>query len=747
MSPVYLAGTVALALLAYVYLLAFPTLAMIFLGRATFLASRFEWLALAQSAFAAAALALISYLLYQIRPTPPKLLELPESSAPRLFEMIEHVRLQSRAPRLGRVFIDEGMDVRMLYTPLSGFPFGWSYSLVIGLPAMQLLTPLHFKGLVARRLGQASRRNNRLTGWLSTLRYLGPGLLSACPDWRGIENIVVRIFFLWYDPLYRRVSVRAARADELHADNYMMDLVNDRDVAELMCAQIIAERYLKEHYGPAIMDLARKRPNPAPVIYSGIDRKFNRYWTSSDAKRWLQIAFAKVPAANDPMAPLRDRLLEIGHSIPRLPAPMRQAASRVLLEGALKPVMAKLDRAWMRRVAGDWRELHRKARQETRRLGLLYKKSRAHRLTASEAREMAVLVERCHGKEKAKPFFRQLLKLHAQDAAANFAAGRFLLSVDDEQGVLILEKVARMDERFSDRAETLIADYRAELRRRESGSGEYPSISDTQLPIVVTETPDVVTETQIRKAVSEIGEHGTVTDQNLRSAITGPRAPAEPIAGLGGAVSETGLRGAAAIETGLRGVESRTGQPVVATERAGRRAGALPRDASDTPTVTELPAVPAAAEKDSDTLLDRALARTATRNPVTSAGLQKAIDASGGQQAVSEQPRSAKPKRSPEADLKIHSRKPKTDAEKEGEKAYAVLRASVTGERIATTAYTTGEQIVVSDEDDRPAKNLEEAMARTAERGSVTAARLQTALTDSAIRKAITKERPVTPNR
>ena len=55
-------------------------------------------------------------------------------------------------------------------------------------------------------------------------------------------------------------------------------------------------------------------------------------------------------------------------------------------------------------------------------------------------------------------------------------------------------------------------------------TGEFPSISDTQLPIIVTESPEVVTETAIRKAVSQIGEHGSVTDEGLLATITDPGA-------------------------------------------------------------------------------------------------------------------------------------------------------------------------------------------------------------------------------
>jgi len=541
---------------------------------------------------------------------------------------------------------------------------------------------------------------------------------------------VVRMFFIWYTPLYKRMCVQVARADELHGDNYMMDLVNDRDVAELMSAQIIAERYLKEHYGPAILEQARKRPNPSPIIYSGIDRKFNRYWCSADAKRWLQLAFANEPAAHDPRPSLRRRLAEIGHSSPRVPTPLRQAASRVLLEGALKPVMAKLDRVWMRRVANDWRELHQKAKQETRRLGLLHKKSRTQKLTSTEARELALLVERCHGKAKARPFFTQLLKLHAKDAGAYFVTGRYLLSLGEDQGKALLDKAISLDDRFAQRATRLIDDYEAEKRRVAADTGEFPSISDTQLPIIVTESPEVVTETAIRKAVSQIGEHGAVTDEGLLATITDPGARTQTslpagVTGLRGVISETGMRGAAAIETGLLGTVSQTGQPGLAAEKAESRAT----------TQTGLHSVPdtGGSDKDrSETNLDKVLAKTGVRAPIAGgAGLQKAVfddsDADADEDSLSDT--------TPDIG--------KSAAKEEKAHAYAVLRASVTGERLQVTTYKTGTRKVAPEPvpegvDDRSETDLDKALAATAARNSVTAAGLQSAITDSAIRKAVT---------
>ncbi len=455
LTPLYLVLTAALALLGYAYVFAFPVLAVVFLGRATFHAMRLEWIALLYTALCLVAV-WFSFLLTRIRPAPPDKHLLPESAAPKLVQFIEHARTQRRAPRLTHLMLDDGLDVRLVRTPRNAYPLWFAYSLIVGLPALQLFTPLQFKGLLVRRLGQAAGREHRFLRWLILWRDFGPTLLATCSGWRRTEHILIRVFFVGYSRLYRWWSVPAARIYELRIDHYMMSSINDRDVAELLAAQVIAERYLKERYFPSLLKMARRRPHPLPVAYSGLDRKFNRYWRTVDAKLWLNQAHASRPRAGETRPALARRLLEIGHSTPRLPPPMRQAASRVLLGGFLKHALAKQDGLWMRRVLPQWRDLHQLAKREVQRLHRLYDKSRRTRLDLAEARELASLVERCYGQEKAVPFYRHLLINNPNDANVSFAAGRFLLSVGDPHGVRALQRAMRLDPRFSDPVTSLL---------------------------------------------------------------------------------------------------------------------------------------------------------------------------------------------------------------------------------------------------------------------------------------------------
>lgn len=484
LPSVYTALVVLGALLGYAYLFLFPVLTVLFISRAALYASQLEWLSLTLNALAGIVCLVLSYTATRVRPSTSDLQRLTEAQAPRLFELVEQVRGEQRAPRLNELLIDDSLDARLVRNPRNAYPLFFTYSLFIGLPAMQLLSPLQFKGLVIRRLAQAAGRQHGLLRWLVLWRDVGPALLQACPNWRRAESIVVRLFFPMYSRFYNWLSAPAARMYELRIDNYMMSSINDRDVADLLAAQLIAERYLRERYFPELLKFARKKPNPPPVAYSGLDHLFNRYWSGADAKQWLNQAFTSVPRPGDTRPALAKRLLEIGHTSPRVPSPLRQAASRALLGASLKHTLAKQDGRWMRRVMPQWRTLHQAAKREQQRLRVLFDKSRKERLDLAEARELASLVERCYGKAKAVPLYRQLLANNPGDANVSFAAGRFLLSVGDAQGVEALQRAMRLDPRFLDPATNLIESYQAHRRSVPIDTGDT---GNTNEQIIVKE--------------------------------------------------------------------------------------------------------------------------------------------------------------------------------------------------------------------------------------------------------------------
>jgi hypothetical protein len=552
---------VALALFAGMYLLAFPVMVLVFGSAAARAAGNSQWIQLTQYAFVTGACVLATGWIWRIRPTTPSRHRLDRAIAPRLFQLIDSVCNQLTAPRPTAVLLDEGTDVRLLRIPRSAYPFACSRVLVIGLPVLQLSSPLHMKALFARCLGQSARQLRRLDGWLWIMRSHGAVMLSACPGWRRPAHVLVRAFFAWYAPLFRFWTAPIARREELRGDRYMMDLINDRDAAELICLQHVLRRYLHDRYFPSMAALSRRQPGRPLKVYSDLDRRFNRYWSQADAEYWLQQAWLEE-AVNAPGHMLRRRLTEIGHLRPQVPPPLRTAASRALLGRSLAPTLSEFNRSWMRGMARRLDQAKGAEKKGLHRLRYLQRKSRRSVLGVTEALELASLVHNHQGKSKARRYYEQLLLRYPHDARVNFNAGRFLHAFGDPRGRAALKKLATLDQT------------RQPALRPLPGQGSDVGDAEPRVTHATPPAPRTTTVSAVRGEPIETiefepvegfdhqfstGEYPVFEDHASESS-------AGSASGMRAAVSDSGLHGTAAIEAALHHSVGVTGQPVLTTE-------------------------------------------------------------------------------------------------------------------------------------------------------------------------------------
>ena len=555
--------TAALALFACIYLLAFPVMAFVFVAAAVDAAESSQWFQLIEYALAGAAFVLATGWICRIRPKTPSRHQLHRATAPRLFELIDSVCKQLAAPPPTTVLLDEGTDVRLLRVPRSAYPFSCSRVLAVGLPALQLSSGLHTKALLARCLGQSARPLLRLDGWLVIMRSHGPAMLSACPDWRHPAHVLVRAFFAWHAPLFRFWSMPIARREELYGDRCMMDLINDHAAAELICLQHVTRRYLRERYFPSMVALLRRQPDRPLKVYSDLDRRFNRYWSQADAELWLQQAWhAEAADVLGPYPLLRKRLTEIGHHSPQLPAPLRAPASRAFLGKALAPTLHEFDRLWMQGMAGHLRQARTAEREELRRLRYLQRKSQQGMLGTADALELASLVQKHHGTAQARQCYQRLLMRYPHDARVNFNAGRFLHALAEPRGRAALEKAARLDPAFRKAVRSLLGHASDASTMERPRTRSTPSVTHTAAVGAVPGEPlEAIEFTPVTGFDFQYstGEHPVPEGHESRSS-------AGSGSGMRGAVSESGLHGAAAIEAALRHSVSLTGQTVLATE-------------------------------------------------------------------------------------------------------------------------------------------------------------------------------------
>ena len=305
--------------------------------------------------FAAGILAILfcGLLSWTIVRTPLKLphgLQLDHASAPGLLELIDELENSYGQASVHRVVLRSDFDIQLIRTPRYGLPLWTVNTLTIGLPMLLSLPPSHFKALLARRIGQASGKHNRLSGWFYQLAAIWRTYRESYARQASPVLKLLGGFFKFYLPFYQKLAFFALRQDELEADRYALELVNDRDMAGVMSQEIITRVFLQQKYWPKIKQLVRRGDTTRYAPYCQMPQVVQKSLTVDDARSWLMAAITSPDNLREIMPPLKSRLENIGHKKTGAPIPLTEvAASEYIAPRALTSIVDKFDQRWLKR--------------------------------------------------------------------------------------------------------------------------------------------------------------------------------------------------------------------------------------------------------------------------------------------------------------------------------------------------------------------------------------------------------------
>ena len=140
------------------------------------------------------------------------------------------------------------------------------------------------------------------------------------------------------------------RQDELEADRYALELINDRDLAGVMSQEIITRTFLEQKYWPKIKQLVRRGDPTRYAPYRQMPQVVQKSLTADEARNWLMTAINSPDNLTEIMPPLKSRLENIGQKKTGAPIPLNEvAASAYIVPGALTGVLEKFDQRWLKR--------------------------------------------------------------------------------------------------------------------------------------------------------------------------------------------------------------------------------------------------------------------------------------------------------------------------------------------------------------------------------------------------------------
>lgn len=501
-EKVYLALAASMTGLGY-FLLALPpllTLIGIFkvLGGISSASSFTAWLSVLLWLGITALAGVVTFTLLRSKTPMPSGLGLKEDKAPRLHDLIAEIGQVYQLPDIDRIIIHDHCQLDMIAVPRFGLPLLKINVLYIGLPVLQSLSPVQFRGALARKLGQFTAEHNRLTHWIYRWRQYCAQYQRSYKRNKSPLYLPLTLFFKYYTPLLEAFTVEAARKDELEADMYALQVMNDNELADVILRQEVCRTFIKTKYWPKIFAMLRKNPsNPERLPHINMPGVLRKALSENEFAQIMNDLINAEPNWKDGMPDLHARLEHIGQTKLDMPPPVMETAAQRYLGDAFSAVVKLLDKQWLAKNAKskdmsaktgvkktaepdpasvkhsikkqvrnktdssmlETTEVDEDLPLEERQYQALRNKARQTGLGQDEAFELATYAEKFEGKAAAITMYQKILKSNPTHAKTIFAVGRILLSSNDPSGVKILEKAMSLDKGVIAQACWILAKY------------------------------------------------------------------------------------------------------------------------------------------------------------------------------------------------------------------------------------------------------------------------------------------------
>jgi len=448
-----------------------------------------------------AACGMISFSQLRVKASIPSGLGLKDDKAPRLYELLGELGENFKMPKIQRLVIHDKFNIEIISVPRFGLPFLSTNVLYIGLPVLQSLSPSLFRGALAGRIGQHSAEQSKKTHWIYHCVQFFSQCQHALRRQTGIYT-PLKLFYRLYMPALRYCSAGALRQDMLEADIYMLEIMNDREVADMILRYEVSASFIQNKYWPKVTSLLRKNPaNPEYLPHVNMSKVMRNGLTENEFAQTMNDLINQETKWRDSKPSLHARLNNIGQTKLDIPPPVMETAAHRYLGETFSAVVKLLDKQWQAKFSKGARRAKKNSgpssdgltasdsqmqavaatasqqattlpesheappldpiaheRQadvisddgadvtiaERQRLAGLKQKAGAG-LDDNEAWELAHLTEKLEDKATAISLYQQALKQNPNHAKTLFAIGRILLTRNDATGVKIMERAMELD--------------------------------------------------------------------------------------------------------------------------------------------------------------------------------------------------------------------------------------------------------------------------------------------------------------
>ena len=173
----------------------------------------------------------------------------------------------------------------------------------------------------------------------------------------GLIALPLYLFFKLYSALYQIILISIFKEDELKADLYALDLINDQDILEVISIEMVARDFLNTKYWPNIIQIAKKNANHEILPHANMAKVVRNGLKKEAYVRFIEQAQGKSDDYETPVPHYEERIQNLGHDKPPLyPEPKSGTAAEYYFGKKITKIIDKFDKKWIAR----WNKTHHK---------------------------------------------------------------------------------------------------------------------------------------------------------------------------------------------------------------------------------------------------------------------------------------------------------------------------------------------------------------------------------------------------
>ena len=399
----------------------------------------------------------------KLRPELPPGKPLLSGDFPTLLNRINELSTTYNSPDIEHIRLTTRFDIELVQTPASGFPLRFTNTLLIGLPAMSCISPLHMKLLLARQIGHLALSRTQPGRRIVYLRQVWQQYANLyAREWRA-DTALLRLFTGWYAGLFMTSTRAAMRLETFVRDKCLLDITPAEKAAEAISIYAIKQRFVDEQFWPALNDMAYAHAKPPYLPYSEMDNIMRKELDERNERVYFEKELSRTILTGDERPGLRQRLARLGYEDITIVGHRTDNAAHHFFGDSLGPIQKQLDNVWYLQNKTVWNKRYQQGMAEKQQLRNLREQAARALLSNAEARIYLQLLNKYIAPEKTLPLCYEVLKTNSLDAGVCYEVGRILLSANDARGVEALHMAMNLSDSLTVDCCQLIINYMIEI--------------------------------------------------------------------------------------------------------------------------------------------------------------------------------------------------------------------------------------------------------------------------------------------